>query len=137
VLTFSDISLQKQAQHEAEERSVYMRQILDTLDNSLIELDSDLRIVEANTAFYKQFQVEPDETVGYLLYDLGNSQWDIPDLRRLLSEIIPEQGFVEHYIVRHDFPVIGPKVMRLNARKIDNTEHILLVITDVSEPDTE
>jgi two-component system, chemotaxis family, CheB/CheR fusion protein len=135
VLTFSDITIQKQAQHQAEQQSVYMREVFDTIENSLLELDGDLRVVAANTQFYEQFQVGPEETIGRLLYHLGNGQWDIPDLRRLLTEIIPEQRFVRDYKVSHDFPKLGKQTVLLNARQIDSVNRLLLVFTDIIPPD--
>jgi two-component system, chemotaxis family, CheB/CheR fusion protein len=132
VLTFNDITMQKQAQNKAEEQARYTRQVFDTIENSLLELDSNLRVVAANARFYQQFRVKKEETIGRLLYQLGNGQWDIPDLRRLLTEIIPQQTHVHDYTISHDFPELGRRTMRLNARKIDESKRILLVITELS-----
>jgi two-component system CheB/CheR fusion protein len=131
VLTFTDVTLQKQAQQEAERTTDYMRQVVDTVENSLLEMDGMLTVLTANEAFYQQFQVTEAETVGRMLYDLGNVQWDIPDLRRLLNEVIPQQTFVRDYTVTHDFPGIGRRTMRLNARRVKDVDRIVLVITDM------
>ena len=56
-----------------------------TIRQPLLVLDKDLRVVKANPAFECTFQVEPDNTVGQFIYDLGNRQWDIPALRSLFS----------------------------------------------------
>ena len=125
VLTFSDISTQKAFQ-------VYQRQLIDTIENSLIELDRDLRVINANQAFYETFAVSEEETISQQLYDLGNGQWDIPELRALLTDIIPQQTVVRAYEVTHDFPDLGVRTMRLNARQIDPLDRILLVITEIS-----
>jgi two-component system CheB/CheR fusion protein len=129
VLTFNDISVQKQAQQTAENAALYIRKIIDTLENSVIELDSRLQVIAANTAFYQQFQVKPEDTLGKFLYDLGNGQWDIPDLRHLLNDIIPQQTFVRDYVVTHNFPQIGKRTMHLNAHQIKAVDRILVVIT--------
>lgn len=110
----------------------YRNQLINTIENSLLELDKDLRIIGANESFYETFQVTEDGTVGQLLYDLGNGQWDIPDLRRLLNEIIPQQSVVHNYEVTHNFPDLGKRTMRLNARQIAELDRLLLVITDIS-----
>ncbi|QPC81733.1 PAS domain-containing protein [Phototrophicus methaneseepsis] len=125
VLTFSDITSQKLS-------SLYQRQLIDTVENSLIELDSDLRVVNASQSFYDTFEVKEEDTIGKLLYHLGNGQWDIPELRHLLTEIIPEQTIVRDYEVTHSFPELGIRTMRLNARQIAELDRILLVITDIS-----
>jgi light-regulated signal transduction histidine kinase (bacteriophytochrome) len=102
-----------------------------------VVLDADLRIISANRSFYKAFKVRPGETEGQLLYDLGNRQWDIPKLRKLLEEILPTHTTFDNFEVEHEFKTIGRRVMHLNARRIyreiDETHLILLAIEDVTE----
>lgn len=136
VLTFADITAQKQAQFQSKAQTTYVRKIFDTIGQSLLELDSDLRVRSANQVFYQTFRTAEDETVGRRLYELGNGQWDIPELRRLLSELIPAQTIVRDYTVRHHFPRLGESTMRLNARQIAELDRILLVITEVSSAET-
>jgi len=132
VITLTDVTPHKWAQQEAERQTNYMQQVFDTLGDSLLELDSNLRVKGANASFYQVFHVSEAETIGRELYELGNGQWDIPDLRRLLHEIIPEKTVVLDYSVNHNFPDIGQRTMQLNARQIAERDQILLVITDVS-----
>jgi len=133
VLTFSDITSQKKAQLLAEQTTNYMAMVFDTIENALLELDGDLRVLSANQSFYELFQVTEEVTAGRLLYSLGNGQWDIPELRRLLTEIIPAEAIIRDYEVQHKFPGIGMRTMHLNARQIVEANRILLVITDVSK----
>ena len=111
--------------------------IVDTVREPLVVLDHDLRVIAASRSFYRVFMVNPDETEGKLLYELGDGEWDIPKLRLLLGKIIPEHGAMEGYEVEHDFPNIGPRTMLLNARKvfyeIGSHTNILLGIEDVTE----
>jgi len=58
-------------------------------------------------------------TEGKLLYELGNGQWNIPELRKLLEEILPSKKVVKDYKVEHVFQTIGEKTMLLNAKQID------------------
>src|SRR6202022_966521 len=114
--------------------------ILDTVREPLVILDQDLRVVAASQSFYLTFKVDADHTQGKLLYDLGDGQWDIPKLRVLLGNILPEQGAMENYEVEHDFPGIGRRIMLLNARKVfyeaGSHSTILLGIEDVTEKRT-
>ena len=64
--------------------SEYAENIINTVREPLIALDQDLRVVNASRSFYEFFKVKPEDTVGQLIYDLGNKQWDIPKLRELL-----------------------------------------------------
>ncbi len=111
--------------------------IVDTVREPLLVLSADLRVRKANRSFYRTFKVTPEETVGRLIYDLGNQQWDIPWLRKLLEEVLPQDSAFDDFEVEHVFPAIGRKFMLLNARRIcrqDNqTEFILLAIEDTSE----
>ena len=111
--------------------------VVETIREPLLVLDDDLVVRVANPAFYETFRTSPDETIGVSLYELGNGQWDIPALRRLLEEIVPEDAAVEDFEVRHDFPDIGRRVMEVNARRIamsgEGGSSILLAIADVTE----
>jgi len=113
---------------------------VDTVREPLVVLDQDLRVVAASQSFYLTFKVTADHTLGKLLYDLGNGQWDIPKLRALLGKTLPEQGNIENYEVEHDFPSIGRRTMLLNARKVfyeaGSHSTILLGIEDVTEKRT-
>ncbi len=92
--------------------------IVDTVREPVLVLDKDLRVIAASRSFYSAFKVRPKDTNGRLLYALGDGQWDIPKLRVLLEKIIPEQGVMEGYEVEHEFPGLGSRTMRLNARQV-------------------
>ncbi len=127
----------KKAQFEAEAATRANEDIIETVREPLLVLDSDLRVLKANRSFYDSFKVTPRETIGNLIYDLGNRQWDIPRLRTLLEEILPKDNKFDDYEVEHVFSSIGHKVMLLNARRITQKEIgsqlILLAIEDVTE----
>ena len=103
----------------------------------LVVLNSDLKILTANHSFYDTFKVTPEETIGNFIYDLGNRQWDIPLLRVLVEEILPNDTVINGYEVEHDFPGIGHKTILLNAREIfrENigSRIILLAMEDITD----
>lgn len=107
--------------------------LLNTVREGLLVLDADLRVDLGNESFYHFFKVDPEDTEGKLLYELGNGQWDIPELHTLLEEILPESKVVNDYEIEHEFEDIGQRVMLLNARRIDHLQLILLAIEDVTE----
>jgi two-component system CheB/CheR fusion protein len=84
-----------------------------------IALDVELRVVRANAAFYEKFRVTREETQGRSFYELGNGQWDIPRLRTMLEEMLPEKTRIKDFPVEHAFPKIGPGKLLLNARRLD------------------
>lgn len=115
----------------------YIRTVIDTAREPFLILDADLRVLSANTTFYRFFQVPKNETEGSFVYQLGDGQWDIPSLRKLLEKILPKNTFFSDYEVEHDFPGIGRRVLILNARRIyttgNNQPLILLAMEDITK----
>ncbi len=125
-----------------EQSWTYIKTVVDVVREPILILDKDLRVMTANDSFYRTFQVEAKNTEHKIVYELGNNQWDIPALRKLLEDILPKNTFFKGFEVSHEFPVIGPKVMILNARQIrfrEDTESelfmpiILLAMEDVTD----
>ena len=141
VLTFTDISKRIEAEAAVQLARELAERVVDTLRAPLLVLDGDLQVVSANRAFYQYFQVTVAETVGRKIYDLGNSQWNIPALRELLEIMLPRDRAVEGYVVEHDFPVIGHHKISLNARRIvgkaNEPSLILLTTEDIGNQPTE
>jgi diguanylate cyclase (GGDEF)-like protein len=125
------------AKTEAESAFIYTNCILDTLREPLVLLNRDQKIISANRSFYNVFKVTPGETVGKPIYKLGNNQWNIPILRTLLNDIVVKNIQFDDFEVDFDFPIIGRKIMMLNARGfIQNdidSQRILLVIEDITK----
>lgn len=135
VLVFRDQTAERAAQRAVQEAREYAESIVATARDPLIVLDANLRVVSANRAFYHVFATTPAETEGRLLYELGNRQWDIPELRRLLEEILSQNTSFDDYRVTHDFECIGTRTMLLNARRIHRegkADLILLAIEDIT-----
>ncbi len=121
-----------------EEARRYAESIVETVREPLLVLDADLKIISANRSFYRTFKVTADETIGSFIYDLGNKQWDIPTLRELLEEVLPEKEAFDDFEVAHTFQDIGHKIMLLNARQIyrkniGTKKMILLAMEDITE----
>ena len=89
--------------------------IVDTIHEPLLVLDDQFHVLAASRSFYSIFQVDPEQTIGGLLYDLGDGQWNIPALRLLLETIIPEQVAMNGFEVDHHFPGLGRRIMVLNV----------------------
>src|SRR6188474_3936376 len=114
----------------------YAMDIVDTVREPLLILDTALRVQFANRAFYQTFHVSAEETEDRLIYELGNGQWDIPDLRTLLKDVVPKSSVFNDFELEHTFPVIGRRVMLLNARKLQAGQHgelLVLAMGDVTE----
>jgi PAS domain-containing protein len=125
-----------------EESWTYIRTVVDVLREPVIILDKNFIVLAANEAFYNLFQVSQENTEGKMIYDLGNGQWDIPELRRLLEKILPENTFFKGFEVEHDFPSIGHRTIILNARHIHSIDQttselfppiIMIAMEDVTQ----
>lgn len=127
------------AAHFWEKSWTYIKTVVDVVREPVLVLDRDFRVMAANESFYRVFQVDPKDTEQKVVYELGNGQWDIPALRKLLEDILPKNTFFKGFEVAHEFPSIGRKTMILNARQIHVEEDmafppiILLAMEDVTE----
>ncbi len=123
-------------EQEVRDALEYAENIIDAVREPLVVLDGDLRVISASNSFYDFFKVKPEETEKQLIYSLGNRQWDIPKLRELLEEIIPNNAAFYDFEVKHGFPNIGERIMMLNARRIprppEKPRVILLAIEDIT-----
>jgi len=131
------LARQRESEEKLRQAYDYASSIVETVQEPLIVLDAQHRVVSANRSFYRTFKTSRNETEGRLFFELGNGCWNIPKLRELLEKIIPENTSIENFEVEHDFPGIGKRVMLLNARRLyreaNQAEMILLAIEDITE----
>ncbi len=141
VMTFTNIDHLKKIEREIKLARDYAESIVATVREPLLVLDGDLRVYTANQAFFREFGFKQRDTVGRLVYNLGAGQWNIPELRKLLEEILPENSSFDDFKVVQQFPNIGTKELILNARRLVDTDHatdesrnlILLSIQDLDK----
>ena len=136
VLAMEDVTERRRSEADLREIETYAQDIVDTVREPLLILDTTLRVQSGNRAFYRTFQVSPEETENRLIYELGNGQWDIPDLRTLLEDIVPTSSVFNDFELEHDFPTLGRRVMLLNARKLQAGHHgelLVLAMEDVTD----
>ncbi len=127
VLTLLDIHAMKTSADALQ----FADAVINSMPKPVLLLDDALNVKAANQRFYDEFRAQPEETLNLRIYDLGNSQWDIPELRRLLEEILPGNSRFDNYKVRHSFPRIGEKEMKLDARRLTlkGDKHYLILLT--------
>jgi two-component system CheB/CheR fusion protein len=131
ILTLVDVDSLKRTQE-------YTRSIVATLREPILVLDDNMRVHSANESFYATFRVSKEETEGRALYDLGNGQWNIPELRGLMEEVLPSHRRVDDFVVTHEFELLGRRTMLLNARELRSAEDggsrsILLAMEDITD----
>jgi two-component system, chemotaxis family, CheB/CheR fusion protein len=133
VVTFVEITRLKQAEEAVRRAKENSERIIESLPEPLLVLTSELRVHSANAAFYEHFRANPEKTEGFRVYELGNRQWDIPDLRACLEEVLKNNATFRDFQVEHDFNEIGRRTMLLNARRLDDMHLILLGIHDITK----
>jgi two-component system, chemotaxis family, CheB/CheR fusion protein len=132
VITFIDITERKKAEALIAAKDLAAK-IVDTVREPMLVLSADLKIISANQTFFQTFEVSVENTIGKMLYDLGNGQWDIAELRHLLERVVPNDAAFNDFEVEREFENIGNRIMMLNARRIDQHQLILLAIEDVTK----
>ena len=136
VITFTDITALKTLEIKVHRSQELAENIIDTILEPLVILDLGYKVVSASRSFYKTFHATPETTVGQSLFELGNGQWDIPQLRDLLETVLPENTSFEGVVVDHEFPGIGRRKMILNGRRVRSEkgepQFILLAIENIT-----
>lgn len=133
-ITERKLEFDKKSQSEAEK---YARNIVETVQNPMLILNPDLRVVMVNRAYYSTFKSKIKDTIGKYLHELGDRQWDIPELNESLQKVLPENKTVRNYIVDHYFENVGRRIMSLNAHKLRGAEQdegrMLISLRDITE----
>ncbi len=127
----------KQTEKEIEIVLRYAESIIATLREPFLVINKNLRIVSANHSFCITFKVAKKETIGQLLPNLGNGQWNIPKLIHLLKEILPQKIVITDYEIEHEFETIGHRIMNLNACQLRIPKKIAILITEEEEEEEE
>jgi PAS domain S-box-containing protein len=133
LLAITDVTERERLENELIARVEFGEKLIDSVRDGLLILSPDLKVVSANQPFYDIFQVKAEDTEGRYVYELGSRQWDIPQLRQLLEDILPKQNSFDDYEIEHDFEQLGRRIMLVNARRLDHMPLILLAIRDLTE----
>jgi two-component system CheB/CheR fusion protein len=136
VVVLVDIDDLKLSSEQLKASRDYAAAIVSTVRESLVVLDRELRVVSANEFFYEAFRLSPEQTENQLIYQIGNGEWDIPQLRSLLAEVLTLQPQYQSFEVEQTFDGVGVKFIRFKARmmqQVDDKHLILLVIEDITQ----
>ena len=137
VVTFNDVTKLKVIEGRALAAQKFAESVVDTVRTPLMVLDTNLKILSANFAFYHKFMTTKEAIVDRSLFELDSKVWDIPELRNLLEKIVPEKKAIDDFIVEHDFGKTGTRKLVLNARQVSDVneekEMILVSFEDLSK----
>ncbi|MGB7891289.1 MAG: PAS domain-containing protein, partial [Microcoleus sp.] len=133
VMVLLDIDALKRSARTLEEARNYAETIVETVQTPLVVLDADFRVNKANRSFYEMFQVSPSEIAKSSLFELGNGQWNIPQVRWILEDILVSDVQLENFELDHLFDNIGPKTMLLNACKLEREDEALMILLSIED----
>jgi two-component system CheB/CheR fusion protein len=132
-VTFTEITERKHSEEALQASKQFAEGIVQSMPVALLVLTAGLTVQATNAAFRELFQVSEEETLGrHLFRDLSGRQWDIPELRRQLQEVLPRHKQVEGFEVEWEFVGIGRRALLLSARRLDSVDLILLAIQDIT-----
>ena len=132
-----DITKRKNAEKKSDEARRFSESVIQTIQEALIVLDAELKVITANNTFYELFDLSSQDTEQKHIFQLAQNQWDTPGLRKLLEDILPKNTSFNEYEMKYIFPEGQFKILLLNARRIyrkkEKTEMILLAMQDVTK----
>ncbi len=108
VMVLVDVDALKRGAVEVAEARDFADAIIETVREPLLVLDAELRVERANRNFYDSFRVRREETEGRLLKDLGNGQWNVPELREALRSILADDHEIQDFEVEREIPADRP-----------------------------
>lgn len=137
LLAIDDVTAERMASREAERAWRLAQTIVDTVRDPLVILEGDMTVASANRAFLGLFRVAADHVVGRKLKDLGENQWDVAGLSALLAKVVPDEAAFDGFEIEDEFPGLGRRIFKLNARKVyrpgNHVTRLLVVLEDVTE----
>jgi len=123
--------------HTLKRANEYMESIVSTVREPLLVLDANLHVRTASRSFWQSFELVPSESKDLFLFEVGNGQWDIPELRKALTEVLPHDGAFDNLEIEHTFKHIGHKILLFTGRRLiqldDRSPAILLAIEDITQ----
>jgi two-component system CheB/CheR fusion protein len=133
VMILFDINAAKLATERTKMMTGYAEALVETVRNCVLILDGKLRVEKATPFFYQQFQLTPKEAEGISIYEIGDGQWDIPELHALLDQQLVQNPKVKDYEIEHDFARVGRKNLLVNARRFDGLDGDVLILISIGE----
>jgi two-component system CheB/CheR fusion protein len=138
VILFHDIDPLKRTIEQARRSRDYAEALVETMRESLIVLDGELRVRAANRAFYETFQISPINAEGKSLFEIGGDWGGFESsIRSLIQDVVESRESVRDYEFEIDFPNLGRKTLVAGARRIrlpgDGEALALLALEDVTD----
>ena len=138
VLVLIDIDALKRSEQAVARARDFSNSILRTARDSLLVLSADLRVSQANEAFYRLFQTTPGKTEGKLFFRLGRQWNQQPELRALLAALVKTNKAFNGFELSVEVPKLGRRTLLLHGRLMvdddkDASRQYLLSMEDITD----
>jgi two-component system, chemotaxis family, CheB/CheR fusion protein len=138
ILVLFDIEETKRSIMQKQQAADFANVLLETVRSASVLLDGNLRIKRATPAFYRLFQTVPEKAEGHLFYEIGHGEWDMPELRTLLEEVLPKNAHVRDFEVWQNGKNNHRQRLLLNAARttelLESEYFIIVSIEAVPSP---
>ena len=119
-----------------EQPRLYADSIVDTVREPLVLLDEALRIVSVNASFCRVFDHARADVEGQAFYEIGGGEWNVPELRHLLEELLPANTQLQDFEVAYRSGAPDGRTLLLNAKRLEHRDGrvrlILLAFEDIT-----
>lgn len=97
---------------------LYAEGIVSTIHEPLLVLDTDLKIVTANNAFFKSFGASEEDVYGVHLYSLQDGIWATDLIKRNIARLKKNEAMVLDWEDALILPQRGKRILSLNAQPV-------------------
>jgi two-component sensor histidine kinase len=106
-------------------------------DAPLLLLDGDLGVIAVSNSFCLAFDIEPDGAAGRPMFELGSGEWNLPQLRTLLTATASRQAALEAYEMDLRSHGREPRRLVIKARRLEygdrTSTRLLVTVSDVTD----
>lgn len=134
-LSFTNEELTNSRRELASMRNFY-ESIVNTVREPLIIIDQTFKVHSANPAFYSFFRTDEEHTEGFSILEIGNAQWNIPEIKESVLKKISRNETVENVKLNFKFSDGRKKIILFNAsRIIDSVPEglTLIALNDITD----
>jgi two-component sensor histidine kinase len=102
----------------------------------LLLLNEELHVVVASHSFCRSFAVDPETVVGASIFDLGGGEWNVPQLRSLLTVTAAGSPPPEAYEFELQRAGGKPRCLSVHAQRLTYLDldevRLLVAVTDIT-----
>jgi two-component system, chemotaxis family, CheB/CheR fusion protein len=136
LISFIDIDVRKRAEEIMKDVGSYADKFLGAINHPLVMLDRRYRVVWANEAFYRSFQLTSEETIGSGLSGIGAKRFADSGLRERIEGVFTASSIFRNYEFRISHADGSSQIMAFGGSLVPASAETPLVLLSI-EPSGE